>query len=145
MRLEAKNSFDRIFYVVEHNPVLDIIDTHWEGYASQQDLKVACELGLEILEKTGCAYKLNDNSVLTGPWSQAVGWLEEEWLPRAMNAGLKYLAHVANKHSYGETAGEVMHISKIGRQLEYRMFFFREEAIAWLQACQKQEKSAVLS
>ncbi|AMM51456.1 hypothetical protein TH61_10105 [Rufibacter sp. DG15C] len=145
MRLEAKNSFDKTFYVVEYNQTLDLIDTHWDGYASQQDLRVACGMGLELLEKTRCAFKLNDNSHQSGPWSQAVEWLEEEWLPRAMQAGLKYLAHVANKHSYGETAGDVMHISKIGKQLQYRMFFFREDALAWLKACQELEQSAVLS
>ncbi|WP_066833634.1 hypothetical protein [Rufibacter ruber] len=113
MRLEAKNSFDRTFYVVEHNQGLGVIDTLWYGYASQQDLKNACGLGLEVLEKSTCAYKLNDNSQLSGPWSDAVGWLEKEWLPRAMQAGLRYLAHVANRHSYGEVAGEVLRISRL--------------------------------
>ncbi|MGV3538751.1 MAG: hypothetical protein ACO1OQ_03015 [Rufibacter sp.] len=136
MRLEAKNPFGRTFYVVEHNQELDIIDTSWYGYASQNDLKTACEVGLEVLEKTNCAYKLNDNSELSGPWTDAVHWLEKVWLPRAMQAGLRYLAHVANQHSYGEEAGQVMHISKIGQSLEYCMFYSRQEAMAWLKKCQ---------
>ncbi|MBA9076759.1 hypothetical protein [Rufibacter quisquiliarum] len=145
MRLEAKNSFDRTFYVVEHNQGLGVIDTLWYGYASQQDLKNACGLGLEVLEKSTCAYKLNDNSQLSGPWSDAVGWLEKEWLPRAMQAGLRYLAHVANRHSYGEVAGEVLRISQIGEQLEYCMFYSREEALAWLKSCQERDRKTALS
>ncbi|WP_192823353.1 hypothetical protein [Rufibacter sp. LB8] len=125
--------------MVEHKQDLDIIDTLWYGYASQQDLKNACSAGLEILEKTGCAYKLNDNSQLTGPWSDAVEWLEKEWLPKAMAAGLRYLAHVANPHSYGEVAGEVMKFSKIGQNLEYCMFYTKKEALTWLKQCQAKE------
>ncbi|QHL88813.1 hypothetical protein GU926_15825 [Nibribacter ruber] len=145
MRLDAKNSFDRTFYVVEYKPALNLIDTHWEGYASLHDLKTACEVGLQILETTHCPYKLNDNSALSGPWSEAVSWLEDNWLPRAMQAGLKYLAHVANEHTFSEVAGEVMHISKIGQELKYRMFFKREEAIEWLQSCQAVEAAQVLT
>ncbi len=141
MQREAKNSFDRVYYVIEHNPELNIIDTKWYGYASQNDLRKACEIGLELLEQTKCPYKLNDNSELTGPWADAVAWLEKDWLPRAMQAGLRYLAHVAHEHSYGETAGQVMQVSKIGRQLEFCAFNSRPEALAWLKACQLKESN----
>ncbi|WP_207432775.1 hypothetical protein [Sabulibacter ruber] len=143
MYQEAKNSFDRVYYVIEHNPSLDVIDTKWFGYASQNDLRKACEIGLEVLAQTGCPYKLNDNTEHTGPWADAVAWLEKDWLPRAMKYGLRYLAHVAQEHSYGDAAGQVMKISQIGRQLEYCMFNNREDALAWLKSCQLKNKTKV--
>ncbi|MFC6998362.1 hypothetical protein [Rufibacter roseus] len=137
MQLEATNSFGRTFYKVEYNQNLDIIDTLWYGYASQMDLKKACDIGLEILEKSNCLYKLNDNTTFTGPWADAVAWLEKDWLPRAMQAGLKFLAHVAHRNSFGEEAGEVMKVSKIGQELQVGIFTSRTEALSWLEACQK--------
>ncbi|MFB9865142.1 hypothetical protein EFA69_00760 [Rufibacter immobilis] len=136
MREEIQNSFGRTFYVIEYKPEQDFIDTVWLGYASQNDLRKACEVGLQMLEQTNCPYKLNDNSESAGPWADAVTWLEKEWLPRAVKAGLRYLAHVAHKHSYGETAGEAMQVSKIGEMLEVGVFSSREEALAWLKNCQ---------
>ncbi|MBC3542040.1 hypothetical protein ACFSC6_08650 [Rufibacter sediminis] len=136
MRRECKNSFNKTFYVVEHSQELDIVDTLWYGYASPTDLRQAMEAGLEVLEQTNCAYKLNDNTQFTGPWKEAVKWLEKEWLPRAMKAGLCCLAHVANADSLAEESGKAMEISLIGRKLIYRMFHSRTEALAWLKTCQ---------
>ena len=137
MRRELQNLFNRTFYVVEHNREQNIIDTLWYGYASKNDLKKACSVGLELLEEVKCPYKLNDNSQFTGPWSDAITWLEEEWLPRAMKAGVKYLAHVASSNSFGEHAGEVMQISKIGQNLEVCIFDNRDKALEWLRSCQQ--------
>jgi hypothetical protein len=139
MRLEQQNSFGRTFYTIEYNPSLDIVDTVWTGFASDNDLRLACEVGLRLHEETKCAFKLNDNSTFTGLWSESVTWLETEWLPRAMAAGVKYLAHVAKKNSFGAAAGEVMGISSIGQQLQYCHFASRQEALAWLATCQQQE------
>ncbi|WP_125077744.1 hypothetical protein [Rufibacter latericius] len=139
MRYETKNSFNRTFYVIEHNPELDIIDTLWYGYASQNDLRAAMEVGLKVLEETNCAYKLNDNIAFNGPWAEAVKWLEKDWLPRAMQAGLRFLAHVASPHSFGEASGEAMEVSLIGQKLKYKMFRSRQEALDWLKACQEEQ------
>ncbi|QCR23698.1 hypothetical protein [Pontibacter sp. SGAir0037] len=136
MRKELQNTFNRKFYTVEYREDLDIIDTLWYGYASASDLKKACEIGLEVLEATHCPFKLNDNTQLSGPWSESVKWLEHEWLPKAMQAGVRFLAHVAMPDSFGEEAGEVMRISKIGQELQYKVFSSREDALVWLKACQ---------
>jgi hypothetical protein len=109
MRKEVQNLFKKTYYVVEYNPKLNIIDTTWYGYASKKDIAAACEVGLELLEEVRCPFKLNDNTQLNGPWSDSVEWMEQTWLPRAMRAGIKYLAHVATK----------------------------DEALAWLKECQK--------
>ena len=98
---------------------------------------MACEVGLELLESVKCPFKLNDNTHLSGPWSDSVEWLEQTWLPRAMRAGIKYLAHVASKDSFGEISGEVMRVSKIGQELYYQMFATKGEALAWLKECQE--------
>ena len=143
MRREAKNAFGKIFYVIEYLPALNIVDTLWYGYSSQADLRKAMQLGLELHQEVGCPYKINDNSLYTGPWADAVEWLQKEWLPAAVKAGVRYLAHVAPLHSFGETAGEVMEVSAIGKQLSFCMFQTKDEAITWLSACQQKEAVSV--
>ncbi len=140
MRREAKNAFNKTFYIIEYNRNLDIVDTLWYGYSSQTDLRKAMQIGLELHQEVKCAYKLNDNTMYTGPWADAVAWLQEEWLPKAMQAGVKYLAHVAAPDSFGETAGEIMQISAIGQQLNFGMFQNKTDAITWLQSCQEKEE-----
>ncbi len=137
MRQTAQNVFNKTFYEIEYNPELNIIDTLWFGYSSQSDLKKACEIGLELTQQVKCPYKLNDNTLFTGPWDTAVAWLEKEWLPRAVAAGVRYIAHIAPPDSFGEAAGEVMQLSLIGKQLLVRIFSSRAEGIAWLQSCQQ--------
>lgn len=137
MRRELQNLFHKTFYVIAYNQELDIVDTFWDGYASEKSLREACEAGLEVHEATKCPFKLNDNSRFTGPWSDSVAWLEKEWLPRALKAGVRFIAHVAPANSFGEVAGEVMKAGKIGEQLEVGTFYNREAALGWLKTCQK--------
>ncbi|MGV3589958.1 MAG: hypothetical protein ACO1OF_23320 [Adhaeribacter sp.] len=138
MYQEAKNAFSRTFYVIKYNPELNIIDTHWQGYASKTDLKKACQIGLEFTKAVKCPFKLNDNTYFTGPWNDSVAWLEKEWLPEAIKAGVRYLAHVAAPDSFGEKAGEVMQMSLIGRHLKVCIFPTREKALIWLKKCQQE-------
>ncbi|TXK38156.1 hypothetical protein FVR03_14325 [Pontibacter qinzhouensis] len=143
MRREQLNQFGKIYYVVEYQQSRDIINTVWHGYASKNDIRTACSVGLELLRETGCRYKLNDNTNLRGPWSEMVEWLEQAWLPGALHAGLRYLAHVAAPGTFGEEAGKVMQVGQIGQQLTYGMFDNRMEALIWLSACQEKEKQHV--
>ncbi|RDC66362.1 hypothetical protein [Adhaeribacter pallidiroseus] len=137
MRKTAQNVFNKTFYEIEYNPELNIIDTFWIGYSSQADLKKACQLGLELTQQVKCPYKLNDNALFTGPWESAVPWLKKEWLPKAVEAGVRYLAHVALPDSFGEQAGEVMQVSLIGQLLQVRIFTSREAGLIWLKSCQQ--------
>ncbi|WP_156180507.1 hypothetical protein [Rufibacter radiotolerans] len=59
-----------------------MVEAEWHGAATQQDLRKAVVAGLELHERTRCAFRLNYNTGSSGPWSDSVTWLEKEWLPR---------------------------------------------------------------
>ncbi|GAA4383755.1 hypothetical protein [Hymenobacter koreensis] len=134
---EVQNIFGRVFYRIEYHERTNIVEATWYGAATQQDLKNAVVAGLAVHEHSRCAYRLNDNTGFSGPWSDAVAWLEEEWLPRAYAAGIRYLAHVARPGSFGEQGGEAMLRGKIGSQVEVALFTDKAAAAAWLTAKQK--------
>lgn len=140
MLREVKNVFGRTYYRIEYKRSLNIVEAMWHGAASQQDLRRAVVAGLEVHEHTHCAYRLNDNTEFSGPWANSVKWLEEEWLPRAYNSGIRYLAHVARPGSFGEEAGSAMTKGKIGASIEVRLFTNKEDALHWLTSKQDQEE-----
>ena len=136
MLKEIKNAFGRTFYRIEYREELNVIEAQWYGFATVQDLKHAVNAGLEVHEKNNCPFRLNDNTDFSGPWTDAVSWLEHEWLPRAYKAGIRYLAHVARASSFGEEAGEALLSSRIGSSIEVRLFTDKEAAMNWLKAKQ---------
>lgn len=142
MLREVKNAFGRTFYRIEFKKELNIVEAVWQGTATTQDLKLAVVEGLQLHENTHCAYRLNDNTDFFGPWSDAVAWLDEVWLPRAYNSGIRYLAHVARTGSFGESAGEELLKGKIGAKIQVRIFTDKEEALRWLKSKQEQDLSA---
>jgi hypothetical protein len=137
MSREVQNVFGRVFYRIEYKSLSNIVEAEWQGTATQQDLRNAVVAGLELHERTRCAYRLNDNTGFSGPWADSVAWLEEEWLPRAYAAGIRYLAHVARPGSFGEQAGQTMLRGKIGAQVEVALFSDRSSAVEWLMQKQK--------
>ncbi|GAA4434219.1 hypothetical protein GCM10023188_24890 [Pontibacter saemangeumensis] len=141
MYKEVKNVFGRTFYRIEYKAAVNIVEATWFGTASKQDLKQAIIAGLELHEHTHCAYRLNNNTDLTGPWADAVAWIADEWLPRAYESGIRYLAHVARPGSFGESAGEAMLYGRIGAQIEVKLFTSRADAMHWLNAKQREASS----
>ncbi|MFT2007197.1 hypothetical protein ACMA1I_00855 [Pontibacter sp. 13R65] len=78
MRKELQNQFGKLYYVVGYQQSRDTINTIWHGYASKNGIKKAWAVGLELLQETKSPYKLNDNTSLTGPWSDTIEWLSKE-------------------------------------------------------------------
>ncbi|MEJ8801425.1 hypothetical protein [Pontibacter sp. H249] len=137
MYKEVINAFGKIYYKIEYKEDLNIVQADWYGFTTEQDLKRAVIAGLQLHEHTHCPFRLNDNTEFTGPWANAVGWLEKEWLPRAYASGIRYLAHVARPSSFGEAAGEALQVGKIGSTIEVKIFHNKEDAIQWLTVKQK--------
>ena len=138
MEQEVRNAFGRVFYQIAYKSLSNIVEAEWHGTATQRDLRNALDVGLQMHERTNCAFRLNDNTSFSGPWADSVSWLEEEWLPRAYAAGIRYLAHVAREGSFGEQAGQVLRQGKIGAQLEVAIFSEKGAAISWLLSKQQE-------
>lgn len=143
MQQEIKNVFGRTFYKIRYNTLSNMVEAEWQGTATQQDLKKAVIAGLELHERTQCAYRLNDNTGFSGPWSDSVAWLEEEWLPRAYQSGIRFLAHISRPGSFGEQGGVAMLQGKIGSQIEVALFSDRVEALLWLSGRQRESMPAM--
>ena len=76
-------------------------------------------------------YVINDKSCATGDWTDAMPWLEYEWLPQTVANGLKAMAYVVSADMYTYMAGFDFY-QRMREVLPLRLFSTVEEARAWL-------------
>lgn len=72
----------------------------WRGYVDPDEALRGAEAYLRYAAHTPCAFLLNDNTRLQGPWFDSLDWLARAWVPQAARLGLHYVAHVvqADRH-----------------------------------------------
>ncbi|WP_375579006.1 hypothetical protein ABWH96_18615 [Marivirga tractuosa] len=135
MKFYTKNNLDRVICKTEYHPDENWIYCDWEGYANVDAVK---SWGLEfadLIKKTKCPSLLNDDSKSTGPWTQAMEWIESVLIPKVIDAGLKYYAHVVSQNTFSEMSAKELHMN-IGGQLEMATFKTVDEAKEWLKSKQ---------
>ncbi|AHJ97700.1 hypothetical protein Hsw_2105 [Hymenobacter swuensis DY53] len=79
---------------------------------------------------------LNDNRGVLGSWKQANEWIEAQWMPQALAAGLRYHAHIVAPGVFGQASAEDMHL-RVGNSFQMRLFENIEEAQTWLRHMQQ--------
>ena len=109
----------------------------WHGFVDAAEAMHGAESYLCGVAQMPCAYLLNDNLALRGPWFDSVEWLQHAWLPHARRLGLRYVAHVVQ----ADTRTDVLTLNfpkfRAGGDLELQIFERLAEAEDWLRACQQ--------
>lgn len=109
----------------------DYIEAKWQGHITADNVVCAAQAFLEFLRKNPCQKLLNDKSEVTGDWQEANDWLQFEWLPQALGAGLRYLAHVYSLSMFSKLAARELE-ERITPQLSMKNFYERRLAEEWL-------------
>ncbi|AMJ67188.1 hypothetical protein [Hymenobacter sp. PAMC 26628] len=109
---------------------------NWVGYQTYVGIVAGADACLFPLRDNRCAYLLNDNREVVGPWNHAVAWIVTDWAPRAAAQGLTHFANVVSSESMAAQSAEAMFLG-IGARLQMRMFGAIEEAQAWLREAQR--------
>lgn len=66
----------------------------WHGEQTDASVMEGCETILAILQEHKLSKILNDTTHAQGCWTETVGWLVYDWLPRMQVAGMRHCAHV---------------------------------------------------
>lgn len=106
----------------------------WRGFVGPAEAMRGADNYLA--QKIRCAYLLNDNSALQGPWFDSVEWLERVWMPQARHLGLRYVAHVVQADTHADILTVAFPGPVVG-WLELQMFQALPAAEAWLHDCQR--------
>lgn len=109
------------------------IQAVWQGYVNPLEAMGGAQAYLRNATQRPCAYLLNDNLDLKGPWFDSLEWLLDVWVPEAARLGLRYVAHIVQADTH--------HDIFTGRSLsdlpfELQIFQQRPEALHWLRSMQ---------
>ena len=108
----------------------------WQGYVDPLEAMHGADNYLAHAASFHCPYLLNDNLALRGPWFDSVEWLEKAWLPRALDLGLRFIAHVVQS----DTRNDILTVTfpqPIKGLVELQIFHRIAEAEEWLRNCQQ--------
>lgn len=131
---ELKTATGKTFLTISFDEHNNWIYNDWSGYVSPDNVMQGCLSVLEAIEKYKAPASLNDNRHLVGPWDQSVDWIEQEWTPRAVAAGLRYFAQVVDENSFAATSSADL-LSKVQDRFLMRIFRDQESARDWLKEC----------
>lgn len=107
----------------------------WEGYQTLGSVQQGCERILALLAEHGATKVLNDNTQVLGGWSEAAGWLVDDWYPRIRAAGLRCFAWVYSPSRLSQSSADET-LSRLGGAASgIHVFAYADEARRWLRSC----------
>lgn len=137
MPTELINGFGKVYLTTDYDAANHWVYNNWVGYQTYVGIVAGADACLRPLRENNCAYLLNDNRQVIGPWDHAVEWIVTDWATRAIQQGLSYFANVVSVESLAARSAEAMHIGLDGR-LQMRTFDDVKKAQDWLRAAQQQ-------
>lgn len=119
---------------VDYDAEVPCVIMTWRGYATTPQFRAANERVLEVLAERKAGKLLGDikEFVLIGSDDQA--WLSSDWIPRAVQAGLRKVALTSPAFYFNRVAVETVGQRLDPGELVLRHFDDRAAARAWLVA-----------
>ena len=139
MPTELVNGFGKIYLTIDYDAANNWVYNNWIGTQTYVGVIAGADACLPPLRENSCAYLLNDNRQVIGPWDHAVQWIATDWAPRAASQGLTHFANVVSPEAMAALSAEAMYLG-IGERLQIRMFGDIDAARAWLHAAQQAPK-----
>jgi hypothetical protein len=141
MPIDLTNGFGKVYLRITYDPANHWVCNDWMGYQTYVGIVAGAEACLGPLTEHACAYLLNDNRQVIGPWDHAVEWIVTNWAPRAIASGLTHFANVVSPESLAASSAQSMALGLEG-QLQMRSFDQVAEAQQWLHEAQRRAGSA---
>lgn len=140
MSLDLINGFGKVYLRISYDAANRWVCNEWIGYQTYVGIVAGADACLGPLTDHKCAYLLNDNSQVIGPWDHAVEWIVTSWAPRAISGGLTHFANVVSPESLAASSAQSMALGLDG-QLQMRLFGDMDEAKQWLREAQQRSAS----
>jgi len=120
--------------IIRHDPEVPCVVMIWQGYATSAEFRAANERILNVIAETKATKLLGDVShfVLIGMEDQA--WLNNNWIPRAIAAGLRTVALIQSTYYFNKVAVETVGNNLDPTRLTLSYFGDINSARDWLRA-----------
>lgn len=128
--VQLKHQEGDVFLTFSLHP--NFIEAKWSGHITAGDVITASKAYLALMQRHHGPNKLlNDKTGVTGDWAEANDWLEFEWLPQVVKAGLQAMAHVYSSNMFSRLSARDLYL-RVTPRLHMHNFNDRAHALDWL-------------
>ncbi|OGX85782.1 hypothetical protein BEN47_14405 [Hymenobacter lapidarius] len=113
-------------------PADELLHVRWHGHLTGAEVIRGVRQGEQWRDQLRFSLILNDKSNTGGDWSDALPWLQYEWLPVAVAAGVKALAYVFSPDLENQFATQKF-VAALRPHMAIELFEDWDVALAWLQ------------
>jgi hypothetical protein len=140
LEAESRDSLELLADIV-NNPICSVwldsslpcVRVVWKRYATSTQLRFIHEHILHILEQHRARKILADDTALPTIHAEDQAWIVQEWMPRAIAAGLKASAIKSSAAYFGKLSTDTIQ-SRAPRGLDMRFFDSLDSARLWLES-----------
>ncbi|MDU0371765.1 STAS/SEC14 domain-containing protein [Hymenobacter endophyticus] len=108
-----------------------VLYVRWFGNLTSREVTLVAQEALKLQGQYPFTLLLNDKTNATGDWVEAMDWLEYEWLPRAMEGGLRSIAYVFSPDMHNQLAS-MEFFERVRQYIPIQMFQDVPAAWQWL-------------
>lgn len=127
-----------------HSPAHHLLYVQWFGNLTGNEVVSATRELLKVRGQLHPPLLLNDKSHATGDWGEAIDWLEYEWLPQAMQEGLRAMAYVFSPDVHNQLVS-LTFFKRMHQYLPIRVFGTVPDAWEWLRTQPRVQRGATSS
>ncbi|MFC7139186.1 hypothetical protein ACFQMA_04955 [Halosimplex aquaticum] len=92
--MSAETIEDTKNYTIEWDDDIGAVVFTWDEYVSGQTFRDACEALLDAIKRKNASKSLTDTRGVNAHDAEDQEWLQNDWMPRALDVGLEYSAVV---------------------------------------------------
>lgn len=120
----------------EFYPTLDLVHMRWHGHLTAEAVVRGATAGMELFAGWALpARLLSKHLAVTGEWSEALPWLQYEWLPIVRTRGVRRVAHLLSHNTASQLLnypGGPEFIHAFAHEVRAQSFRHEEPAWRWL-------------
>lgn len=129
--MKKLSNYKSVFIELKRDSSTNCLIANWIGMLGFEEVKTGALAVIEEIKDSGYQSLINDNRQVIGDWRVANDWIMNDWLPLALENNLQKFAHILSPYYYGKLSAEDLQ-SRIGGQLEMKIFQNEEEAKKWI-------------
>ena len=114
-----------------YHPEHELMYVRWHGQLTGTEIIRAVQQGVQWRNRFQVTRLLNDKTDTGGDWSDALPWLQYEWLPLARGMGLQAVAYVFSPDRENQFATQKF-VAALRPHLPIELFEHVPDATAWL-------------
>ena len=117
-----------------YDSTLKAVHANYDGFLDEQTFKSISNKAIEVLKDRNGERILVDTSGMKVIPKENQEWIQADWFPRAIQAGLKAMAFITPRNIFGEVSAKATNqtVEEESLPIALEYFYNKEEAVQWL-------------